>query len=287
MHTQTLRAALQGSADRLARSRVAGSARRDAELLLLHILGCTRAHLLTHPEQLLTAEQQSSYDAAITRRTTAEPVQYITGTQEFYGLTFRVTPAVLIPRPETEHLVEAALELVSRDEPLRIADVGTGSGILAITLAHQLAHATVTATDLSPAALAVARENAEALGVADRIRFLETDLLGAVNRAVDGESFDLIVSNPPYVPDSDVLEAQVVEFEPHLALFAGRDGLTIYRRLIPQAARLLTSGGHLLLEIGYDQRESVAGLLRAAGLVEIRFVPDLQGIQRVAVGRKA
>jgi release factor glutamine methyltransferase len=263
------------------------TARRDAELLLLYVTGLTRADLLTHPERPLPEEQRAAYDRAIARRQQHEPIQYITGTQEFYGRPFCVTPAVLIPRPETEHLIEAAATLRVGEtalalESLRILDIGTGSGILAVTLALHYPHATVTATDISSAALAVARLNADTHGVASRIRFLESDLLDVVR----GESFHLIVSNPPYVANDEPLAPEVVRFEPHTALFAGPDGLTLYRRLIPAAAAALAPGGHLLLEIGQGQQPAIEQLLLAAHLTAIRFFPDLQGIPRVAAASK-
>jgi release factor glutamine methyltransferase len=277
----TLQQAITQAAQRLSPS---ATARRDAELLLLHVSGLTRAHLLAHPEDSLTAEQSRVYDAAVARRANHEPIQYITGVQEFYGHLFRVTPDVLIPRPETEHLVEAALALspgALPDTP-RILDVGTGSGILAITLALLFANAAVTATDISAAALAIAQENAVGHGIAGRIRFLESDLLAGL----DGESFDLIVSNPPYVPEHEPLELQVTRYEPHTALFAGPDGLALYRRLIPAAAAGLSAGGYLLLEIGQGQVSAVQELLASAHLSGVRFLPDLQGIPRIAVSRK-
>lgn len=277
--TVTYQSAIHSASKRLSASSYSATAHRDAELLLLHVTGLTRAALLTHPEGILTPGQHAAYQNAIIRRERAEPVQYITGTQEFFGRPFRVTPAVLIPRPETEHLVEAALALASPAKPLRIADVGTGSGILAITLALHLTHATIVATDISPAALSVARSNAEQHNVVNRIQFLEADLLGNAEPA----SYDLIVSNPPYIPESEVLETQVAAYEPPVALYAGSDGLTIYRRLIRVAARALAPGGHLLLEIGHGQSHAIAALLQQAALREVHFENDLQGIPRVAV----
>jgi release factor glutamine methyltransferase len=277
----TLQQAITQAAQRLGPS---ATARRDAEFLLLHVTALTRVHLLTHPEDSLTAEQSRAYDAAIARRANDEPIQYITGVQEFYGRPFRVTPAVLIPRPETEHLVEAALTLPpdALPDPPRILDVGTGSGILAVTLALLFGNATVTATDISPTALTVAGENAAVHGIAPRIRFLQSNLLAGL----EGELFDLIVSNPPYVPEHEPLEPQVARYEPHPALFAGPDGLAVYRRLIPAAAAALSAGGHLLLEIGHGQASAVEELLANARLTGIRFVPDLQGIPRVAAAQK-
>jgi release factor glutamine methyltransferase len=256
------------------------TARRDAELLLMHVTGSTRAELMTHPERSLTERQQEHYQAAIVRRARHEPVQHILGTQEFYGRSFIVNRLVLIPRPETEHLVEASLEI--RPAPRRILDVGTGSGILAITLALELPDAAVTATDISPTALAVAQQNGRVLNAAERIRFVCSDLFEGLR----GERFDCIVSNPPYVATSEVLEAQVREYEPAAALYAGEDGLAIYRRLIPEAFARLEAGGHLLLEIGHGQRDALEVLLGRSGFGEIRFVDDLQGIPRVASGRK-
>jgi release factor glutamine methyltransferase len=257
------------------------NARRDAELLLLHITGISRAELMTHPNRELSESQMSAYRAAIARRARNEPMQYITGTQEFYGRSFTVTPAVLIPRPETEHLVESVLAL--HPAPKGILDIGTGSGILAITLALELPNATVTATDISAAALAVARQNARSLGAKDRIRFVESDLFAALA----SERFDCIVANPPYVATDEVLEPQVRDYEPVTALYAGEDGLAVYRRLIPGAAAHLEPGGHLLVEIGHGQRDAVAGLLRAGNFQGIRFIDDLQGIPRVAVAKSA
>ena len=256
--------------------------RRDAELLLLRIIERDRVFLLTHPDTQLTEEQSAQYDAFLSRRRAHEPIQYILGEQEFYGLTFAVTPAVLIPRPETEHLVEALLARVSRDQPLRIADIGTGSGAIAIALAHYLPQAQITALDISESALAIARKNAETHHVADRTRFLHSDLLSAVA----GETFDAIVSNPPYVAETDraTLEPQVRDYEPASALFAGPTGLDIYQRLIPQAQAALKPEGWLLMEIGHGQREALTQLL--AGWTNVTFINDLQRIPRVAIAQR-
>jgi release factor glutamine methyltransferase len=262
-------------------------ASRDALVLLLHATGLTRAAYHANPDRFLTPEQSSTYDALIARRLAHEPIQYITGEQEFYSLPFRVTPAVLIPRPETEHIVETVLaELRPRDQSgdsLRIVDVGTGSGAIAVALAVHLPRAQITALDISPAALEVAAANAERNGVAGRIRFLQSDLLSGVS----GEpAFDVVVSNPPYVPNSDrsTLHPQVRDHEPSGALFAGPDGLDIYHRLIPQARAALAPNGLLALEIGFGQRNAIAALL--ADWSELRFVEDLQHTPRVALARK-
>jgi release factor glutamine methyltransferase len=259
-------------------------ARQDAETLLLHVLGKNKAWLLAHGDEELPQDQADRYVALVERRKKGEPIQHITGEQEFYGLPFRVTPDVLIPRPETEHLVEKALELASAKAALRIVDVGTGSGAIAVALAHHLPAAQITALDISPPALGIARENTQRNTVADRVRFLHSDLLAAVAQ----ERFDMVVSNPPYVPtaDRDSLSVEVRDHEPALALFAGDDGLDIYRRLIPDALALLEAGGYLLMEIGHDQSEHIVALLKQAGFSQIEFVPDLQGIPRVACGQR-
>jgi release factor glutamine methyltransferase len=257
----------------------AAKAYRDAELLLRHVTGFSRASLLAHPERPLSLAQLEAFFQAVERRAHSEPVQYITGVQEFYGLDFKVTPAVLIPRPETEHLVETALALAAeKPGPLRILDVGTGSGAIAVTLAHRLPEAHVVATDISTDALKIARGNAALHSIDSRISFVECDLVPP-----NSGPFDLICSNPPYVPAGEVLEMQVAAFEPHLALFAGPEGLDAYRRLIPLAAQELVPGGSLLLEIGHGQQSVVESLLHTSHLLDIYFVPDLQGIPRVAV----
>jgi release factor glutamine methyltransferase len=256
------------------------TARRDAELLLLRATNKDRAFLLSHPDTELTPRQQSVYEQWLTRRANHEPIQYIIGEQEFYGLTLHVSPDVLIPRPETEHLVEALLQRVPHNQPLRIADIGTGSGAIAIVLAHSLPRAAITALDNSAAALTIAQQNAQRHNLAKRIRFLESDLLGAVVN----ERFDAIVSNPPYVPDSEILEPQVHNFEPHNALYAGPSGLDIYQRLIPQAWQSLNPQGWLLIEIGHGQRDALTQLL--APWSEVDFIHDLQQIPRVAIARR-
>jgi release factor glutamine methyltransferase len=275
--TETVREALLSATAKL---HSLATARRDAELLLMCVVGRDRAWMMTHADAELTTEQISRFEKWVARRARQEPVQYILGETEFYGLTLRVTAAVLIPRPETEHLVEAVLSRMGRDIAVRICDVGTGSGAIAVALAHALPWAQVTAVDLSAAALDVARENAERHGVAGRVRLVESDLL----RAVRGERFDVVVSNPPYVAKGDVLEAQVREYEPREALFAGPTGLEIYRRLIPEAREALVAGGWLLIEIGHGQRAALADLL--AGWDGLEFVVDLQGIPRVAIAQR-
>ena len=257
-------------------------ARRDAETLLLHIIRRNRAALLARWNEVLDAEEASTYIELVARRFAGEPIQYIFGETEFYGLPFQVTRDVLIPRPETEHLVEHVLKLAGRFTEPRIVDVGVGSGAIAVTLAAKLPDAHVTAIDLSGPALLIARKNAELNRVAEKIRFLRGDLLSPVAE----ERFEIVVSNPPYVPSVDLatLSVEVRDYEPELALFAGDDGLEGYRRLIPAALEVLTPGGFVALEIGSDQSPAIAALLGDAGFEQIEFLPDLQGILRVACG---
>ncbi|MDE1176800.1 MAG: peptide chain release factor N(5)-glutamine methyltransferase [Edaphobacter sp.] len=283
----TIQQALEFATSRLAAEEpMRSTARRDAELLLMHSASLTRTGLIAYPERELAPTQAAAFDSAIQRRLRHEPVQYIIGTQEFYGLDLTVSPAVLIPRPETEHLVESVLGLLPHDRPLAIADIGAGSGAIAIALAVHLPQAQLTAFDLSPTALAVAEANARRHQVAERIRFLHSDLLGVLAPCEREACFDAIVSNPPYVPLADAasLAPQVRDHEPPTALYAGEDGLTIYRRLIPQAEKALRPGGLLALEMGYGQRDALAGLL--GGWQDLRFVDDLQGIPRVALARR-
>lgn len=276
-----------------------------AELLLMHTLGRDRAWLYTHPEALLEAPAAEAFFRLVARRAAGEPVQYLTGRQEFWGLEFEVTPAVLIPRPETEHLLEVALgRLGSRGikihlatgapaPPLRIADAGTGSGCLAIALARELPHAEVFATDISAAALAVARRNAARHGVSDRVHFIACDLLSALRAPLEtapGRALlDLVISNPPYIArrEAATLPREVREHEPEVALFGGETGLEIYRRLIGEAEDLLAHGGNLLLELGYDSAGVVRTMLDAdPRWTGVRITNDLAGIPRVLAAER-
>jgi release factor glutamine methyltransferase len=257
-------------------------ARADAEYLLRYLLQQERAALLARWKERLDENEAARFRELLERRRAGEPIQYITGETHFYGLPFRVTPAVLIPRPETEHLVEKVIALTHGIDQPRIADIGTGSGAIAVTLAHELPGAAVTATDISAEALTIARENAAASGVA--VRFLQGDLLAPVA----SDRFHIIASNPPYVSitDRNTLDIEVRDHEPDSALFAGADGLAIYRRLIPEAFNALLPDGHIALEIGYDQHDAIQALLTASNFVETEFIPDLQGIPRVATARR-
>jgi release factor glutamine methyltransferase len=262
-------------------------ARLDAETLLLHLLGQSRAWLLAHWSDAVPPKTQAALSALVSRRAAGEPIQYITGETEFFGMPFVIAPEALIPRPETEHLVEEVLRLSATFGPsdkLHIADIGTGSGAIAVALARSLATAHITATDLSPQALVLAKQNADRNRVANRIEFFEGDLLTPLTE----RTFNIIASNPPYIPlrDHDSLSIEVREHEPHSALFAGDDGLAIYRRLIPDAYVHLVPNGQLVMEIGYGQQTAVEELLLASNYREIHFISDYQGIPRVAVGRR-
>jgi release factor glutamine methyltransferase len=277
----TVKDAQQQATARLAITVQSSTARRDAELLLAYVTGLSRTHLLTHPEQLLTPSQLEAYYQAVERRAQSEPIQYITGTQEFYGLDLAVSRAVLIPRPETEHLIESALDIAAGlSAELRILDIGTGSGAIAIALASHLPQSQIVATDLSEDALLVAQSNAKKHGVAQRISFIQCDLFPP-----DSSQFDMICSNPPYIADGEILETQVAAFEPSSALYAGPTGMEIYERLISEASRILRPTGSLLLEIGHGQSQSVQNLLQHSGFEGIHFVPDLQGISRGAIAQ--
>jgi release factor glutamine methyltransferase len=259
-------------------------ARRDAEALLLHVVRRERAALLARWKEVLAKEEAVLYAALIVRRAAGEPLQYILGETEFYGLTFKVTPDVLIPRPETEHLVEKVIELAAGYTQPCIVDMGTGSGAISVALARALPDAQITAIDVSPSALAIAGENARRNAASERIRFLQGRLLAPVA----AELFDIVVSNPPYVPASEraSLDVEVRDYEPGLALFAGEDGLDVIRHLIPDAFATLAHGGRLALEFGFGQVQAVSTLLRESGFEDIEIVPDLQGIPRVAFGRR-
>ena len=251
-------------------------------------MAALRGFAAAHPEAEVAEEQIAAFAGLVARRRKHEPLQYLVGHQEFYGLELRVTPAVLIPRPETEILVEAVLEWLTgrelRDASLQIVDVGTGSGAIALALAANLPKAKVWALDNSPPTRAVVEENAERLGLAERVTFLESDLLKVFrDRPELGHLVDIVVSNPPYVSSLEApnLEAQVREFEPHTALFAGEDGLAVYRRLIPEAWEAMRPGGLLAMEFGFGQWEALAALL--AGCRDVRFFVDLAGIPRVVL----
>jgi release factor glutamine methyltransferase len=257
----------------------------DSETLLRHVTGWDRATLLAHPGREVGGEDARRFHSLVDARAERRPLQHLTGVQAFWRHEFRVNADVLIPRPETEVLVEAALDLVrSRAEAL-VVDVGTGSGCIALSLAAEAALAEVHATDVSHAALLVARDNARRLGLEDRVRFHEGDLLAPV-RALVGR-VDLLVSNPPYVDarDSASLLPEVRDHEPAVALFPPGGPLALYRRLLPEAARFLRPGGHALVEVGQGQSRDVVGIAEGAGLVVEGVIPDLARIPRAILAR--
>ena len=274
-----------------------------AELLLLHVANRDRAWLYAHPEEILSAETTAQYFALIERRANGEPTQHLTGKQEFWGLEFEVTPDVLIPRPETEHLIEVALDRLALRElragrsprlagnGITLVDVGTGSGCIAIALAKELPGATSYATDISAAALNVARRNAARLGVSERIQFLESDLLEAFSPLATRHSpfsFDLIVCNPPYVGrrDAESLPQEVREHEPEIALYGGEEGYEFYAGLVAQSHEFLKPGGLLVLEVGHDSLPAVQPLLESRHWTNLGVTNDLAAIPRVLAAER-
>lgn len=287
-----LKAELLSGVARLTEAKVP-SPRMNAELLLMFTLGCDRAYLYAHPERDLTCGEIARYHAALSERSRGVPAQYITGHQEFWGMDLIVTPAVLIPRPETEHVVETVLELVHRKTadgeehlhqatPRRIIDVGTGSGSIALALAKELPQTEMHATDISLAALEIARANAVRHQLESRIHFHRGDLLEGLQE----NTFDLIVSNPPYVGEAeeDQVQLEVRKFEPRSAVFAGHSGTETIARLIPQSDAALRVGGWLVMEISGTIVDATKRLL--TGWENIRIVKDLQDIPRVVAARK-
>src|ERR1700736_4267533 len=290
---RSLLAALRDAIAHLERENIP-SASLAAELLLMHALDRDRTWLYSHPEQELDAATRERYFSLIARRASGVPTQHLTGHQEFWGLDFEVTPDVLIPRPETEHVIEVALDRLGaasghaapqHSGSLRIADVGTGSGCIAVALAHELPHAQIDATDTSVAALEVARRNAHRHNVSARIHFIECNLLDVLlheSRVTNHESrlLDLIVSNPPYIARTKAatLAREVREHEPESALFAGETGTELYEPLIEQAATLLKPDGILVLELGYNSAEYVSRLLSGSDWIDVAITSDLAGI---------
>ena len=254
----------------------------DAEILISHALGRTRTYLVAHPEYEPSLEEIERYREYVDRRSRREPLAYIIGCREFYGIPFEVSPAVLIPRPETEILVDFAIQCL-RDVPdPMVADIGVGSGAIAVSIAKHVPKAIVYGTDSSFEALEIANGNAECIGVQDRVYFL----LGDLFEQVVGKKFDLIVSNPPYIPTAEIdkLQPEISKYEPRQALDGGPDGLDCYRRLTAEASGYLRDGGILAVEVGAGQSDSVKELFQVHGFRNIRTVRDLSGIERVVTG---
>ena len=252
----------------------------DARALLRHVIGCDEAYLISSPDRRLGAKEQETFTALRARRAAGEPVAYLTGEREFYGLSFRVTPAVLIPRPETELLVELALERIAVDAPVNVLDLGTGSGCIAVAIARHRPRARVTATEFAREALAVARDNAARHGV--MIECVASDWF----EALSGTRFEVIVANPPYIPAADPhLNEGDLRREPRHALVAGPGGLECIELIVERAVRYLATGGRLLFEHGYDQAGPARALLGAARYREVFSRRDLSGIERVSGGR--
>ena len=259
-------------------------ARREAGSLLSFIIGKDRTFLISHAEDRLEESELDRFREAVARRGEGEPLQYITGVQDFYGREFRVTPDVLIPRPETELLVEAALEVVEGISAPLICDIGTGSGCIAVTLLCERSDAQAVAVDISEPALSVAEQNAHRHGVSDRITLRISDCF----QGLEPTSFDLVVSNPPYVSASALpgLQREVRDHEPLVALSPGADGLSVIRRLLRDGPAFLNPNGHLIMEIGFDQGETVQTLIDPEQWRPVEIRPDLQGIPRILVVQK-
>jgi len=264
--------------------RVAGvaNARREASSLLAFVLKKDAAFLIAHPEYELAAGETTDYAAAVARRSDREPFQHITGVQEFYGLEFEVSPDVLIPRPETEILVEEAIAVLSSVGSPTFYEVGVGSGCISVSILHRSPSATAVGVDISPGALSVAGRNAEKHDVASRLQLFRGDVFDAAD-----QKFDLIVSNPPYIPDGkvDLLQPEVGGYDPHTALFGGPDGLAIIRRIVAGAPQFLKPNGTILIEIDFDQAAAVKELFDPQIWEVVEFLADLQGFQRIAKAR--
>ncbi len=286
MSTSIAQAILEG-ANKLRKAGVPDE-RREAGSLLMYALDRDRSYILTHAEAELSDEQLEKFFASLNERALGKPLQYITGRQEFFGLEFEVNSDVLIPRPETELLVETTLSLVSPDEALFICDLGTGSGCIVITLLHNLPGARAVALDISPAALAVAERNATRHGIHDRLSFITSDCFAGLEPD-PGVGFDLIVSNPPYVSERamDGLQREVRDFEPRAALVSGEDGLDLIGRLLLESRSYLKSGGLLIFEMGFDQHDAVRQLIDTNYWSLLEIYDDLQGIPRtVALAKR-
>ncbi len=284
----TLAEAIQKAAESLSAQNIP-NARMDAELLFRHALGKDRAWLLVHMQDGLDDQGQRSFERSIERRKLREPLQYITGTQEFWGLPFSVTPDVLIPRPETEFVVEAALTAVSGNDTPVIVDLCTGSGCIAVSIAKELPKSRIFATDRSDRALHIAQENARLNGVADRIRFLEGDLFGPLEELNLLSRIDCIATNPPYVRSGDLitLQPEVRDFEPEIALVAGPEGTELAERIIHQAPEYLKPGGALIMEMGIGQAAALRKIIENTHTFgTVGIVNDLAGIERVIVAIK-
>jgi release factor glutamine methyltransferase len=283
----TVSQALDLAVSRLGAARIAHP-HLDAELLLRHVLGCDRASILTRGVEALSPREAARFFDLVAARAGRRPLQHLTGTQAFWRHEFVVGPAVLIPRPETEVLVEAGLGLMAGLDAPRVLDVGTGSGCVALSLAAERPDAILVATDLSAAALGIARENATRLGLEGKVRFVRGDLLDAFGSGPGVRAFDLVVSNPPYVHDSEWrgLDPEVRDHDPRGALVPEEGVAALYGRLLAGAARVLRPGGAVALEVGAGQSAAVSSQAAAAGFVATRLVPDLQAIQRVIIATR-
>lgn len=263
---------------------ITDSWKQEARTILCHVLKCDPIDLVLSKDKPVEEMAVTAIRELLDLRVMRVPLQYGLGYQHFYGLSFKVNASVLIPRPETECLVDFIIREVG-SASLSILDIGVGSGAIVVSLAHHLKACTFVASDISEEALDVAKENAWTHGVADRISWIKSDLFGEIQ----GTCFDMIVSNPPYIPNSDAksLAPEVYDFEPHLALFGGNDGLDLYRRIIPEAKAFLNPGGWLIFEAGHDQKDAIISIFNANGYVQVGTFSDLNNVPRFIYGKKA
>ena len=286
----TLAQAVQQAAQTLAGQGISNT-RLDAELILSYVLDRNRAWLITHFQDALGEDEQKVFEGLVLRRAQHEPLQHILGRQEFWGLDFKVTPDVLIPRPETEQIIESALGIARQtNSRITLLDLCTGSGCIAVSLAHELASSRIIATDASPEALTVAQENAARHKVTDRVTFLQGDLFAPLEMLDIREQIDIIVTNPPYIPSGDLstLQPEVRDYEPEMALIAGPEGTEIGTAIIRQAPAFLKQGGTLIMEMGIGQANELSVVVNKTGAYNaLEVLKDLAGIERVIVARKA
>lgn len=278
---------LLAKATRLLKEHGVATARLDAEVILAHLLNCQRIDFIIKPREIIEESIEKQYQQKIKERSQGKPVQYIIGQQEFMGLNFQVTPAVLIPRPDTEILVERAIEEAENmHRPLNIVDIGTGSGAITLSLAHFIQGCHVHSVDISKEASEIAQENARNLCVEEKVTFYIGDIFSPLGPELQ-KSVDLLISNPPYIPREEInhLQREVRLFEPHLALDGGEDGLDFYRRLIQEGKKFLSSQGKMIFEVGHDQAEDVVQIMKEEDYFKrIEIKKDLAGIKRVVLG---
>ncbi|MGB3975212.1 MAG: peptide chain release factor N(5)-glutamine methyltransferase [bacterium] len=287
MQTWTIRKLITWTAEWFKNFDIA-TPRLDAEILLSHTINCTRLDLYLDPDKPVTDTERAAFRSHIKRRANREPIAYIIGSKEFWGRNFSVDPRVLIPRPETETLIEAALSKIPEKAPWLVADLGTGSGCIAITIALEKPDVKVIASDISAGSIEVAKMNAFNLGASDRIMWRQGSWCTVFNSLIQPKSLDLLLTNPPYIASGELLELQpeISKYEPDIALDGGKDGLQAYKELVQEAVFWLKSGSWIIMEIGYRQGEDIKGILKEASFVSIEIIKDASGKDRVISAMK-